>query len=273
MQTVSHPFHATINVRFLYPLELLAAGQTAHPRQQERPAMQTILVINSKGGSGKTTLATNIASYFASINKKTAIMDYDPQGSSLHWLKIRSKGANAIHAANAATQKGNQIRSLQMYIPENTEILLIDAPAGVDGVLLQEMVKKTDFIVIPVAPSTIDIHATADFIKDLLLRGGIRNQKTKIAVVANRVRRTMPVYKPLERFLQVLSLPFLTRLSDSDQYVLAAERGTGIFEMDETDVAAEREEFEPILNWLNPGADLQTTKPENVVNMGRLRIG
>jgi chromosome partitioning protein len=260
-------------VRFLYPLELLAAGQTAHPRQQDRPAMQTILVINSKGGSGKTTLATNIASYFASINKKTAIMDYDPQGSSLHWLKIRSKGTNAIHAANAATQKGNQIRILQMYIPENTEILLIDAPAGVDGVLLQEMVKKTDFIVIPVAPSTIDIHATADFIKDLLLRGGIRNQKTKIAVVANRVRRTMPVYKPLERFLQVLSLPFLTRLSDSDQYVLAAERGTGIFEMDETDVAAEREEFEPILNWLNPGADLQTTKPENVVNMGRLRIG
>lgn len=235
--------------------------------------MQTILVINSKGGSGKTTLATNIASYFASINKKTAIMDYDPQGSSLHWLKIRAKGANAIHAANAAIQKGNQIRSLQMYVPENTEILLIDAPAGVDGVLLQEMVKKTDFIVIPVAPSTIDIHATADFIKDLLLRGGIRNQKTKIAVVANRVRRTMPVYNPLERFLQVLSLPFLTRLSDSDQYVLAAEQGTGIFEMDETDVAAEREEFEPILNWLNPGADLQTTKPANVVNMGRLRIG
>jgi len=235
--------------------------------------MQTILVINSKGGSGKTTLATNIASYFASINKKTAIMDYDPQGSSLHWLKIRAKGANAIHAANAAIQKGNQIRSLQMYVPENTEILLIDAPAGVDGVLLQEMVKKTDFIVIPVAPSTIDIHATADFIKDLLLRGGIRNQKTKIAVVANRVRRTMPVYNPLERFLQVLSLPFLTRLSDSDQYVLAAEQGTGIFEMDETDVAAEREEFEPILNWLNPGADLQTTKPANVVNLGRLRIG
>ena len=200
-------------------------------------------------------------------------MDYDPQGSSLHWLKIRSKDVNAIHAADAATQKGNLMRSLQMYIPEDTEKLIIDAPAGVDGVLLQEMVKKTDFIVIPVAPSTIDIHATADFIKDLLLKGGIRKQKTKIAVVANRVRRTMPVYKPLERFLQVLSLPFLTRLSDSDQYIVAAEQGTGIFEMDETDVAAERAEFEPIINWLNPGADQQTARQDNVVNFGRLRIG
>jgi len=112
----------------------------------------------------------------------------------LHWLKIRSKGANTIHAADATTQKGNLMRSLQMYVPENTEKLIIDAPAGVDGVLLQEMVKKTDFIIIPVAPSTIDIHATAHFIKDLLLKGGIRKQKTNVAVVANRVRKSMPIY-------------------------------------------------------------------------------
>jgi len=220
--------------------------------------MQTILIINSKGGSGKTTLATNIASYFASKNKKTTIMDYDPQGSSLHWLKIRSTNANTIHAADAAAQKGNLMRSLQMYIPENTEKLIIDAPAGVDGVLLQEMVKKTDYIVVPVAPSTIDIHATTEFINDLLLKGGIRKQKTKVAVVANRVRKTMPIYEPLERFLQILNLPFLTRISDSDQYILAAEHGTGIFEMDEKDVAKEREEFEPILNWLDSHADQQT---------------
>mgnify|MGYP001822844443 FL=1 len=235
--------------------------------------MQRILVINSKGGTGKTTLTTNIASYFASRNHKTAIMDYDPQGSSLHWLKIRSNDQNAIYAANAATQKGKLIRSLQMYVPEHTEKLIIDAPAGVEGMLLQEMVRKTDFIVIPVTPSTIDIHATADFIRELLFRGGIRKQQTKIAVVANRVRKTMRVYEPFERFLQGLSLPFLTRLSDSDRYILAVEKGSGIFDMDETGVAAEREEFEPIVNWLDPGADQQTARPSNVVNFGHLRIG
>jgi len=235
--------------------------------------MQTILIINSKGGSGKTTLATNIASYFACINEKTALMDYDPQGSSLHWLKMRSRGANPIHAADAATQKGKLIRSLQMFVPQNTEKLIIDAPAGVEGLLLQEMVKKADFIIIPVTPSTIDIHASADFIKELLFKGGIRKQTTKVAVVANRVRRSMQVYEPFEKFLQALKLPFLTRLFDSDQYILAAERGTGIFEMDEADVAAERKEFAPIINWLNPDADQHTARPENVVNFGRLRAG
>jgi chromosome partitioning protein len=231
--------------------------------------MQTILIINSKGGCGKTTLTANIASYFASRNHKTAIMDYDPQGSSLHWLNTRSTHLNPIHAANAAIQKGKLIRSLQMYVPENTEKLIIDAPAGVEGMLLQEMVRRTDFIVIPVTPSTIDIHATADFIKELLFRGGLRKQHTKIAVVGNRVRRSMRVYEPFETFLQGLSLPFLTRLSDSDQYILAVEQGKGIFDMDETYVAAEREEFEPIINWLNPGSDQQTIRPGNVVNFGR----
>jgi chromosome partitioning protein len=235
--------------------------------------MQTILVINSKGGSGKTTLATNIASYFASRNHKTAIMDYDPQGSSLQWLSTRPSGANPIHAANAATQKGRLIRSLQMYVPTDTERLVVDAPAGVDGLLLQEMVKKADFILIPVAPSSIDVHATADFIKELLLKGGIRRNTTKIAVVANRVRRSMPVYEPLERFLRVLSLPFLTRISDSDQYILAAEQGTGVFEMDEHIVEAERKEFEPIVNWLNPGADRHEAGPYNVVTFNRFQVG
>ena len=235
--------------------------------------MQTILVINSKGGSGKTTLATNIASYFASSKRKTAIMDYDPQGSSLHWLQLRSAKASPIHAADAAVQKGKRMRSLQMYVPEDTEILVIDAPAGVDGVLLQEMVKKTDYILVPVAPSIIDIHATADFIRDLLLKGGINKQKTRIAVVANRVRKSMPVYRPLERFLQVLSLPFLTRISDSDHYILAAEQGTGIFEMDAAEVATERRELEPVLLWLDPQAEPSTDRPGNVVDFGRLGTG
>jgi chromosome partitioning protein len=235
--------------------------------------MQTILVINSKGGSGKTTVATNIASYFASRNHKTAIMDYDPQGSSLNWVSMRPGSANPIHAANAAAHNGKLTRSLQMHVSEDTETLVIDAPAGVEGLLLQEIVKKADFLLVPVAPSSIDVHATADFIKELLLRGGIRRQTTKLAVVANRVRKSMPVYEPLERFLRALSLPFLTRISDSDQFILAAEQGTGIFEMDEAVVADERREFEPIIAWLKPGEDQQFPREDNVLSFSRCRVG
>ena len=190
--------------------------------------MKTILVINSKGGSGKTTAVTNLAAYFAGKNMNTAIMDYDPQGSSLHWLKSRPPNLKTIHGANAARQKGNMFRSWQMAIPKDTECLIIDSPAGVDGLLLQELVRKSDFIVIPVAPSSIDIHATADFVKDLLLVGQIRTNSTKVAVVANRVKKSKAIYAPLERFLDSLKLPFLTRLSDSENYILAIA-GASVF--------------------------------------------
>lgn len=214
-------------------------------------AMQAILVINSKGGSGKTTLTTNLASYFANKGHKTAIMDYDPQGSSLQWLKVRPSHQPTIHGANASpSKKRGQLRSIAMAVPSDTEYLIIDAPAGVEGLLLQELIRKCHYIVIPVAPSAIDIHATADFIKQLLLVGGIRHKKIKTGIVANKVRDTIPVYEPLQRFLDALKLPFLTKLSDADNYIFAAEQGLGVFEMEEYDTDKERNEIQPIIDWL-----------------------
>lgn len=215
--------------------------------------MLTILVINSKGGSGKTTLTTNLASYYASKKVKTALMDYDPQGSSMQWLKIRPSQAEKIHGANAAPPRGAVIqRSAQAWIPVDTDVLIVDAPAGVKGLLLQELVRRTNFIVIPVAPSPIDIHSTADFVKELFLFGGARTSKAKIAVVANRVRSSSSsVYASLERFLNSLKLPFLTSIHDSEIYLHAAEKGLGVFEMDEAVTATERRELLPILRWVD----------------------
>jgi chromosome partitioning protein len=215
--------------------------------------MLTILVINSKGGAGKTTLTTNLAGYYASKKIKTAIMDYDYQGSSLQWLKVRPQQAEKIHGANAAPPKGATIqRSTQVWIPAETEVVIIDAPAGAKGLLLQDLVRKSNFILIPVAPSPIDIHATADFVKELFLFGGARTSKAKIAVVANRVRNSSSsVYASLERFLNSLKMPFLTTIRDSEIYLQAVGKGLGVFEMDEAITVAERRELMPILKWLN----------------------
>jgi chromosome partitioning protein len=214
--------------------------------------MRTILVINSKGGCGKTTVATNLASYYATAAQaRVAISDYDPQGSSLQWLKLRPPHLARIHGANGTAQKAHLLRTLQTWIPNETEIQLIDAPGAVKGLVLQEVVAKADSIVIPVAPSAIDVHATAAFLKDLLLLGRVRQRNVKVAVVANRVRSSMPVYEPLERFLRSLNLPFLTRITDSDTYIHAAEAGLGVFDMEPQSTEMERQEFLPIVRWLD----------------------
>ena len=214
--------------------------------------MHTTLVINSKGGAGKTTVSTNLAAYFAASAIPTAIMDYDPQGSCMNWLRLRTPALGKIHGANAAPQKAGGLRSVAMHVPAESRQLIIDAPAGASGLLLQDMLARAHCILVPVQPSAIDIHATANFIRDLLVAGRLRTRNVRLAVVANRVRRSSPVYQPLERFLNSLGLPFLARLSDSEVFVEAAETGVGIFEMDGSASAAEREQFKPIVEWVDP---------------------
>jgi len=233
--------------------------------------MNTALVINSKGGSGKTTITTNLASYFAANGVPTTVMDYDPQGSTMNWLRLRNQTGTRLYGANAAPQKGGRIRGVEMHVPADTQQLVIDAPAGASGLLLQEMLCKADCIIIPVAPSAIDIHATANFIRDLLLAGKLRTRNIRLAVVANRVRSSMPVYQPLERFLNSLSLPFLTRISDSDVYVKAAEAGIGIFEMAPPEAAAERGEFMPIIEWVKMQPDSGAPEDRKVIDLARKR--
>jgi len=234
-------------------------------------ATNTTLVINSKGGSGKTTIATNLASYFASRQVPTTILDYDPQGSSLNWLSLRDRAGTRLYGANAAPQRGARIRSIEMHVPVDTRQLLIDAPAGASGLLLQEMLSRANCIVIPVAPSAFDIYATANFVKDLLLVGRIRTRSIRLAVVANRVRSSAPVYRPLERFLGSLGLPFLTRISDSLVYVTAAETGVGIFEMEASAASAEREEFMPIVDWVGGERSPEVSADRKVIDLTQTR--
>ena len=240
-------------------------------KRGEAMRMNTTLIINSKGGSGKTTIATNLASYFAANDVPTTVMDYDPQGSSMSWLRLRAQPGSRIYGANAAPQKGGRIRSVEMHVPADTQQLVIDAPAGASGLLLQEVLCRPDCIIIPVAPSAIDIHATAKFIGDLLLAGRIRTRNIRLAIVANRVRSSMPVYLPLERFLASLGLPFLARISDSDAYIKAAETGIGIFEMDASAAAAECGEFMPIIEWVGRRRDSEVTGDGKVIDLASKR--
>src|SRR5438876_11656229 len=170
--------------------------------------INTTLVINSKGGSGKTTVTTNLASYFAARNIPTTIMDYDPQGSCLNWLRLRPTHATRIHGANAAHQRGGRLRSVEMHVPAETRQLIIDAPAGASGLLFQEMLARAHCILIPVAPAAIDIHATANFIRDLLLAVKTRPPYARLARLANRIRTSYPCYLPLEPILEPFELAF-----------------------------------------------------------------
>jgi len=213
--------------------------------------MKTILVLNSKGGCGKTTIATNLAGFFASHNHCTSLMDFDPQGSSMQWLKLRPSTLPKITGIDAGKPKTGVTRSFQLRVAQDVERLIIDAPAGSSGPLLQDLIQRTNMIVVPVGPSAIDVHATTHFIHSLLCENRIRTRGIHVGVVANRVRHGA-VYESLQRFLNVLKIPFVTTLNDSDTYIQSAESGIGIHEMaDKHLLAEELARWQPLTCWLD----------------------
>lgn len=210
--------------------------------------MRRIMVLNPKGGCGKSTLSTNLASFFALDGEPVYLVDFDVQGSSMDWLDVRPESAPPIQGV-PADEKG-------FLIPHGNGVVIMDAPAGIHGKRLKQYVKRAQTLLIPVLPSPMDMRATARFVEELLLVGRVSREKTRIAVVANRVREHTRIYHSLERFLEQLSIPFLTSLRDSQNYIRAAEQGLGIFELPTHEVRQDIEQWQPLLDWLHSSASM-----------------
>jgi len=213
--------------------------------------LQRILITNTKGGCGKTTIATNIASHYANQGLNTRLFDHDNQGSSLAWINRRPQEANFIHGVDASKKFDHRLtRSWQLRVPAETDVVVIDSPAGVDISELAALFQQNDSVLIPVLPSPVDIHATAYFIKELLTTGKARQQMVRLAVIANRVRKNTVMYHALERFLFTLKIPFISSLRDTQLYAKAFEMGVGVQEVNSPRNKIDKEQWAPIIRWL-----------------------
>ncbi|MDH5353571.1 MAG: ParA family protein [Gammaproteobacteria bacterium] len=206
--------------------------------------MRSIMVLNSKGGSGKSTLTTNLASYYAMQGKKVVLVDFDPQLSSFDWLAARSGGRKSITGVDAS--KGNY-RS-----PRNVDYIIYDTPAAVYGNELNGFLRRAQSIIIPVLPSPIDMRAATPFIQKVLANGRVSRKECRVALVANRCRENTNVYHQLDSYLKkVRKAPFISVLRETQNYNKAAERGLGIFDLAPYQVTRDRDQWEPIIKWLN----------------------
>lgn len=213
--------------------------------------LQKIVVLNPKGGSGKTTIATNLAAYYASRGLKPALLDMDAQGSSSRWLSKRPQALPRVHGIAGYERNLRVTRSFAMRVPMDCERLIVDTPAAVAPQDLPDLTRAAAAIIVPVMPSDIDIHAATRCISDLLLIAKVKREQRRLAVVANRVKKHTTMYRSLMRFLESLDIPVVTTLRDSQNYVRASESGTGVFEMKPRLVREDMDQWQPLVGWIS----------------------
>jgi chromosome partitioning protein len=207
--------------------------------------MQTILVANPKGGSGKTTLATNIAGWLAGRKQRVVLADLDPQQSSTQWLARRPPLFPKIVGAAPSAAKKDKDSDWG-----DPQWLVIDSPAGLHGEDLRDAVRRADILLVPVSPSAFDMDATQRFLDQIAQYKAIKQGEVEIGLVGMRVDARTLSAGELEQFLSSFDFPRITDLRDTQVYVYCARDGLSIFDMPRSRAEQDWEEWRPLTRWI-----------------------
>lgn len=203
-----------------------------------------VVVMNPKGGVGKSTLSTNLAGYYANRGKQVMLGDVDKQQSAREWLKLRPAGVAPIQSWDV--ERGKPAKP-----PKEATHIVLDTPAGISDKLLDYVIKPANRVIIPLQASMLDILATKHFLETMAHDKTVLGSDALIGVVGMRVDSRTRAYDELQRFLETLGLPILGNLRNTQNYVYLAARGLTLFDVNPHRVEQDLAQWEPILKWLD----------------------
>lgn len=203
--------------------------------------MQTILIANPKGGSGKTTVATNVAGFLAGKRQRVVLADEDPQQSSTQWLARRPALFPLVQPMPGDRRELREI---------GAHYVVIDSPAGLHGERLRDEIRRADVMLVPITPSVFDMAATARFLGQIAEYKAVKGGDLAVALVGNRVDPRTHSAAELDAFLQGGPFPVIARLRDTQVYVHCARDGASVFDLPRSRAEADWEQWKPLTRWL-----------------------
>ena len=216
-------------------------------RKRRNGQPQVIAVLNQKGGSGKTTIAINLAHALQRQGKEVLIVDADPQGTARDWSENRTTGVCPV----VGLDRESLARDLSS-IARSYDRVVIDGPPQLAGISAAA-VKVADAVLIPVQPSPYDIWSCADLVDILDARRTVTDGLPHAAFVVSRAITNTKLSNDVSEALEEYGLPVLkARTTQRVAYPTTAATGGTVFE-DPTGPAAHemeaiRDEVEGMLN-------------------------
>ena len=206
--------------------------------------MKTWLVACSKGGVGKTTIATHLAAEAAVGGLRTALVDADPQGSATRWCERRAGMASAVLPVDGTR------KSWRKHLPDDTQRVVVDTPAGAMERELEPFLDVADALVVPVQPSALDIEATVGFLNTVAKAKRVRKQKLPVGLVLNRAKPWTNASQQALEMLKTWPYPVVAQLRDTQAYVVLVGLGRSLFDYHSAQVREHQADWEPLLKWL-----------------------
>jgi len=205
--------------------------------------MQTILIANPKGGSGKTTLATNVAGWLAGRKQRVVLTDFDPLRAATEWIERRP----ALFPAIAGWTPDSGKHDIKERDPN---WMVMDTPAGLHGESLRDAMRRADILLVPVSPSAFDMAATQHFLDQIREYKAVKKGDIAVGLVAMRVDPRTVSAAELEEFLKAFEFPLVAHLRATQVYVHCARDGLTVFDLPRSRAEQDWEQWRPLTRWI-----------------------